>query len=119
MKNIGVKFPRNTLVLAENNGNKNGFNIFLVFSGQREILITHRHNGLLYSLLADGIRLDHLNRLKPSSEICSYGGRRRKYKKQAAVLKKSVNRLLFLIRDYLHARNRMSENGNGHAEKTA
>ena len=56
------RYNRNILVLAENNGMLQGFNIYLVFSGQREYLITHRHNGAMYGMLKDGIRLADLQR---------------------------------------------------------
>ena len=39
------KNNRNIRVCAVNNGNRDGFNIYLDFSGQREYLIYHRHNG--------------------------------------------------------------------------
>ena len=37
----------NIKVVAENAGQEHGFNIFIDFSGQREYLMYHRHNGLL------------------------------------------------------------------------
>ena len=56
------RYSRNILVFAENNGNQSGFNVYLEFSGQREYLFTHRHNGAMFRLLKDGIRLDDLQR---------------------------------------------------------
>lgn len=53
---------RNIRIIAENNGNRDGFNIYLDFSGQREFVMYHRHNGLLYALLRDKPRLDELLR---------------------------------------------------------
>ena len=55
---------RNVTVKIENRGNKDGFHICLLFSGQREYLMTHRHNGLLYTLLKDGVVLDDMRRWK-------------------------------------------------------
>ena len=57
------RYSRNIWVVAENNGNQDGFNIYLEFSGQREYLMTHRHSGILYGLLKDGVRLVELQRM--------------------------------------------------------
>lgn len=57
---------RNVMIIAQNNGEKAGFNIYLDFSGQREYLMSHRHNGLLYGLLKDGASLEEMRRLKPA-----------------------------------------------------
>ena len=54
----------NINVHAVNDGSNPGFNIFLDFSGQKEFLMHHRHNGLLYRLLKDGVRLQELRRLE-------------------------------------------------------
>ena len=54
----------NINVLAVNDGSNPGFNIFLDFSGQKQFLMYHRHNGLLYKLLKDGVRLQELRRLE-------------------------------------------------------
>ena len=70
-----TKCNRNIRVLAENNGNKEGFNIYLDFSGQREYLMYHRHNGLLYGLLKDGVVVDDVRRLTPSRLGCFRTGR--------------------------------------------
>lgn len=56
---------RNVRVFAQNREGRTGFNIYLDFSGQREFLFTHRHNGLLYNLLKDGVRTDDLRRWTP------------------------------------------------------
>ena len=56
---------RNLRIIAENNAGKDGFNIILEFSGQREYLMTHRHNGLLYNYLKDGVDVADVRRLTP------------------------------------------------------
>lgn len=61
----GNNSVRNLKVIAENNTSKDGFNIFLEFSGQREYLMTHRHNGLLYNYLKDGVEVADVRRLTP------------------------------------------------------
>ena len=56
---------RNVKVLAVNNENKAGFSIFLDFSEQQKFVMHHRHNGLIYQLLCEGIYLDDLRHWKP------------------------------------------------------
>ena len=56
---------RNIKVVAENNENKHGFNIYLDCSGQREFIVWHRHNEVLYNVLKDGVALRDINRRKP------------------------------------------------------
>ena len=58
---------RNVKVVAVNNGDKEGFNIYLDFSGQREFLVHHRRNGLLYNFLKGGVRTEELRRWTPSA----------------------------------------------------
>ena len=54
---------RNVTVIAENNGNASGFNVYLDFSGQREYLMWHRHNGFIFGILRHGRKLSDLRRL--------------------------------------------------------
>lgn len=70
-----MKENRNVRIKAENNGKKNGFNIYIVFSGHKEFLMHHRHNGLLYVMLKDGISISDLRRWKPSQISVSKTGR--------------------------------------------
>jgi len=51
---------RNARLFAVNNGP--GFDIFLDLSGQRRFVVHHRHNGLLYKALHNGVRVDDLRR---------------------------------------------------------
>ena len=54
----------NIRVIAKNNGSAPGFTIYLDFSGGSiEPLIVHRHNGLLYNSLKDGVRIEELQRM--------------------------------------------------------
>ncbi len=62
----------NIKVVAENAGQEHGFNIFIDFSGQREYLMYHRHNGLLYNELKNGKSLGDMKRWKANN----YRGRR-------------------------------------------
>ena len=58
---------RNVRIIAVNAAGKHGFDIFLDFSGQREYLMSHRHNGPLYSMLCDGAPLDEVRRWRPAA----------------------------------------------------
>ncbi|MBQ9521064.1 MAG: hypothetical protein IJR72_00660 [Oscillospiraceae bacterium] len=80
---------RNVRVFATNRDNRDGFNIYLDFSGQREFLFTHRHNGLLYNLLKDGVRTEDLRRWTPRRGTAS--GQR---------LQGMVSHLLTVVDDY-------------------
>ena len=57
-----MKQGNNIFITAQNNANNPGFCIYLVFSGRQEFLTHHRHNGLLYNLLKDGMTLNELRR---------------------------------------------------------
>lgn len=103
MKNNNVS--RNIRVVAENNGTVDGFNIYLDFSGQREFLMFHRHNGLLYELLKDGIRLDDLGRLEPRKYYSSANCPRHAHRSRAKKLESGVNHLQDVITDYILERN--------------
>ena len=87
---------RNIRVFAENNGNKNGFNIYLDFSGRREYLMHHRHNGLLYGLLKDGAVVADVRRWTPAQMGAGRIGRT-----GAAQLYDVVSHLLTVIDDYM------------------
>lgn len=76
---------------------RNGFTVYLEISGHREYVKTYRHNGLLYSLLKDGVALDDLKRWKPFREGM---GRTTKY--GATQLYDSVRHLIDII-DYVLA----------------
>ncbi len=90
------KNNRNIKVYAVNHGRKNGFNIYLDFSGRREYLIYHRHNGILYNLLKDGVSVDDVKRWTPSSLGCVRRGR-----SSAAKICRVVGHLVTVIDDYM------------------
>ena len=95
---------RNIKVFAVNNGSNAGFNIILDFSGQREFLLHHKHNGLLYNLLKDGVRLEELRRHKPkgsSSHSQHYHGIQRR---SSTKLYGMVSHLLAVIDTYMEER---------------
>ena len=84
----------NVKVMAVNVSNIPGYSIVLDFSGQQEVVMHYRHNGLLFGLLCDGVRLDDLRRWKPRS----YGRR------AGSKLANTVTYLLKVIDAYLAVR---------------
>ena len=79
---------RNIQVFAVNNDGKPGFNVYIDFSGQREYVMTHRHSGLLYNLLKDGVPLTDIQNFR-------YG------KKKSSKVNGSVKYLNVIINEYM------------------
>lgn len=97
------KAGRNVKVYAVNNGTDKGFSVYLDFSGQLEFLMTRRHNGLLFSVLKDGVAVDELRRwslgkTRLSSRINPWSS------SGTMELNKIVKHLLMVIDDYLNER---------------
>lgn len=97
------KENRNIRILAENNGNSNGFNVYIEFSGRKEYLMFHRHSGLLYGMLKDGMALSDLRRWRVSR--ISRGTSRRYQPRRSVKLKNTVGHLLAAVDDYMLERN--------------
>ena len=76
-----------------------GFHIYLDFSGQREYLMTHRRNGLLYGLLKDGAVLADMKRWR-NGDIASRIGRSPR-SPGSGKLTNMVDHLLVVIDDYM------------------
>ncbi len=93
------KSNRNIRVLAENNNGRSGFSIYLDFSGQREYLMHHRYNGLLYAMLKDGVAIEDVYRLG-LTEIRNRGFGR----KNSVRLCERVCYLSAVINEYLQER---------------
>lgn len=100
MKNLN----RNIRVIAENTNGGPGFNIYLDFSGQREFLLFHRHNGLLFSLLKDGICVSDLVRLTPWKDNNGYVQTTKRRRRYAKKLVGMVSHLLDVIEEYMEER---------------
>lgn len=92
---------RNIRIIAENNGNRDGVNIYLDFSGQREFVMHHRHNGLLYALLQDKPRLSELQRWRGGRGRLNARFFRENDLYAAKKLEPVVLHLLDVIEDYL------------------
>ena len=79
-----------------------GFDIYLDFSGKREKIDHHKHNGLLYAVLKDGMRLDQIRRMRPDQLRTYCGGT---YSKQSRSrldkLSKMIKNLLSVVDTYL------------------
>ena len=100
MKNIN----RNIKVVAVNNEGAHGFSIYLDFSGQKEFLMVHRHNGLLYQNLKDGVCLADINRTS-TYKLASYNNvSKRNAKIASAKLEKMVRHLNSVIDEYMDER---------------
>ena len=85
----------NVKVFAKNRRGVSGFDVMLDFSGQRVFLIHHRHSGLLYLLLEDGMRLDDLRKWKPSKQ------RNKSRQRSQTKLMNMKNHLVKVIDSYL------------------
>lgn len=97
------KAGRNVKVYSVNNGTDKGFSVYLDFSGQLEFLMTRRHNGLLYSVLKDGVVLDELRRWSIGKARLSSGIN--PWSSSGSMeLSKVVKHLLMVIDDYLSER---------------
>lgn len=90
---------KNIKVIAENNENKSGFSIYLDFSGQRELIVLHRYNGILYNILKDGVALRDINRKKPIRLFQDRYGRR--MRRATAEFDNMMNHLRLVINDYI------------------
>ena len=100
MKNLN----RNIKVIAVNNNNNDGFNIYLDFSGQREFLVYHRHNGILYNILKDGVVVDDFKRMdtgKIKTASLHKGPNKRRHSENT---KGVVNHLIKVIDEYIEER---------------
>ena len=96
---------RNVRIFAENAEATHGFNIFLDFSGQREFLMFHRHNGLAYNLLKDGIKVDDLQRIDPFKVLASGQFSRRSNRRKSDYLTHTLDHISLAVSDYLEERN--------------
>ena len=89
-------------VRAENRDNVHGFDVWLEFSGRREYLLFHRHNGLLYEVLKDGVTVGALRRQRTLLPPCGLG--RRQERRRSTRLQDMVDHLLLVIDDYMKDR---------------
>jgi len=88
---------KNVRIVIENRAGE-GFNIYLDFSGQREYLMSHRHSGILYQILKDGMDLETARRWRVSKEK-SFDGSKTTMKAENA-----MKHLLCVVDEYLWER---------------
>ena len=64
-----MKNPNRKIKVYAVNNNKldSMFDIYLEMAGKREWLMVHRHNGLVFNLLRNGVSLDELKNMKKES----------------------------------------------------
>ena len=96
-----MKKTTNVRVFAKNNDNREGFNIYLDFSGRHEFLMFHRHDGLLYNLLKDGQSIRQLRDFNPQKYSGCSSGARKNVRKRAEHLSRSLRHLNVVLDDYL------------------
>ena len=79
-----------------------GFDIYLDFSGKSEKIDHHKHNGLLYAVLKDSMRLDQFRRMRPD-QLRTYCGcnNTRQSRSRLDKLSKMIKDLLSKVGSYL------------------
>lgn len=92
----------NIRLISVSNGNESGFDIYLDFSGQREYLMSHRHHGVLFNILKDGIGLATLQREYPRR--CGLHHKGYASRMRSKRCEKAVSHLLLVVDDYLSER---------------
>lgn len=100
-----MKKLTNVRVFAKNNENRDGFNIYVDFSGQHEFLMFHRHDGLLYNMLKDGQTIRQLRDYSPQKYSSRALGSRNSVRKRAEHLSRTLRHLNDVLDEYLEFRN--------------
>ena len=103
------KYGRNIRVFAENNGEKDGFNIYLDFSGQKEYVYTHRHHFALYNALTDGIFLADLQRGVQKKQYHAIYGRKHGITVMREI-REQMQYMLVVLDEYINSRNGDADN---------
>ena len=101
------KRTNNIRIFAVNSNNTHGFDIYLDFSGQKEYLIHHRHNGLFFGILKDGIYLEDMKRWKPNAAVKNPN--RRSRSNASEQLQSMMKHLLLVVEDYILERESYEE----------
>ncbi len=83
---------------AENRKNQPGFDIYMGYpGGEREFVRGSRHNGLLYGIMREGVRIEDLKRWMTGDAKLSGVGERKSRSKSAAHVEGSICQLLKLV----------------------
>ena len=109
---MAEKIMRNVKLVAEERCDREWFDIYIDFSGNREYLMPHRQNEKLFRLLRNGVCIGELERStsKLVSDV-SLSGRRymrgginprlKCRKNQARKLENSIGHLVLVANDYM------------------
>lgn len=91
---------KNIRVVAQNCNDVNGFNIYLELSGRREYIMWHRHDGILFNVLKDGVYLNTLKREKPHK---LFGSKRIAIQKRriCSSYDKKIKRIIKILDEYV------------------
>ena len=93
-----MKRNNNIRVVTENRNGESGFNIYLDFSGKKEYLMGHRHNGLLYDFLKDGISVNEMKRWRPTGTVRK---KNRSSGNHSMRLQNMVEHLILVVDEYM------------------
>ena len=96
---------KNLSLYAVNRDHQSGFDIYLGFpGGEREYVRTNRHNGLLYGIMKNGVKVEDLNRwLTGSAKLAGIGDRKSRAR-SAAHVEGSIQQLLKVVNGMLTER---------------
>lgn len=97
---------RNVKIIAVTVEHQDGFEIYIDFSGQRELLCHHRHNPAMFHLLKNGITLRMLRKESPHKLNMRYG--LAKYGNSAMRNEKHLTYLCKVVRTFLTDREELS-----------
>ena len=100
---MGKMMNRKSLRLfAENRDHKSGFDIYLGYpGGEREYVLSNRHNGLLYGVMKDGVKVEDLNRWLTGDAKLACVGDRKSRSKSAAHVEGSIRQLLKTVNEMM------------------
>ncbi len=100
---MGKMMNRKSLRLfAENRDHKSGFDIYLGYpGGEREYVRSNRHNGLLYGVMKDGVKVEDLNRWLTGDAKLACVGDRKSRSKSAAHVEGSIRQLLKTVNEMM------------------
>lgn len=96
------KAIKNVKIIAIKPDDRNDIFIYLDFSGQREFVMAHRHNGILYKILKNGISVEDFNRMNLSRLNSKIKGPNRKRRSES--VKSVINHLKKVVESYLDER---------------
>lgn len=95
-----IKNQKSLSLYAKNRDRNSGFDIYLGYpGGQREYVRTSRHNGLLYGIMQDGVKVEDLNRWLTGSARLTGVGDKKSRSRTAARIEGSVRQILRTVNE--------------------